>query len=74
MVPPASTSVSSVGIERRGVPMAENAWRGVSALTHGDNVRAAHRAHPDAGAELVIANTSVSSRHLLALAGHEKDF
>ncbi|MBT5753412.1 MAG: homocysteine S-methyltransferase family protein, partial [Acidimicrobiaceae bacterium] len=42
-------------IERRGVPMVENAWCGVSALTHGDDVRAVHRAHIDAGAELIIA-------------------
>lgn len=61
-------------IERRGVPMVENAWCGVSALTHGDDVQAVHRAHIDAGAELLIANTYASSRHLLARAGHEKDF
>lgn len=61
-------------IERRGVPMIENAWCGVSALTHGDDVRAVHRAHIDAGAELLIANTYASSRHLLALAGHENSF
>jgi methionine synthase I (cobalamin-dependent) len=63
-----------IDIEHRGVPMVENAWCGVSPLTHDDNVRAAHRAHPHAGAELAIANTSVSSQHLLALACHEKDF
>ena len=63
-----------IDIERRCVPMVENAWCGVSPLTHDDNVRAAHRAHPHAGAELAIANTSVSSQHLLALACHEKDF
>ncbi|MDG1088630.1 MAG: homocysteine S-methyltransferase family protein, partial [Acidimicrobiales bacterium] len=61
-------------IERRGVPMVENAWCGVSALTHGDDVRAVHRAHIDAGAELIIANTYASSRHLLARAGEEEHF
>jgi len=61
-------------IERRGVPMVENAWCGVSALTHGDDVRAVHRAHIDAGAELIIANTYASSRHLLARAGEEQHF
>jgi len=61
-------------IERRGVPMVENAWCGVSALTHGDDVRAVHQAHIRAGAEVIIANTYASSRHLLARAGHEADF
>lgn len=61
-------------IERRGVPMVENAWCGVSALTHGDEVLAVHRAHIDAGAEVIIANTYASSRHLLARAGYEDDF
>lgn len=61
-------------IERRGVPMVENAWCGVSALTHGDDVQAVHRAHIEAGAEVIIANTYASSRHLLARAGHEADF
>ena len=54
--------------------MVENAWCGVSALTHGDDVRAVHRAHIDAGAELIIANTYASSRHLLARAGEEQHF
>lgn len=61
-------------IERRGVPMVENAWCGISSLTHPDDVRAVHLAHIHAGAELVIANTYASSRHLLAWAGHEDDF
>ena len=61
-------------IERRGVPMVEHAWCGVSALTHGDDVRAVHRAHIDAGAELIIANTYASSRHLLAWANMEDHF
>lgn len=61
-------------IERRGVPMVEHAWCGVSALTHGDDVQAVHRAHIDAGAELLITNTYASSRHLLARAGHEDNF
>lgn len=61
-------------IERRGVPMVENGWCGVSSLSHPGDVRAVHRAHIDAGAELVITNTYASSRHLLAWAGHEADF
>ena len=61
-------------IERRGVPMVENAWCGVSALTHPDDVRAVHLAHIQAGAELIIANTYASSRHLLAWASQEEHF
>jgi len=61
-------------IERRGVPMVENAWCGISSLTHPDDVRAVHLAHIRAGADLVITNTYASSRHLLAWAGHEDHF
>ncbi len=55
-------------IERRDVPMVQNAWCGVSSLTHPDELRAVHLAHIEAGAELIIANTYASSRHLLAWA------
>jgi len=61
-------------IERRGVPMVEGAWCGASAFTHPDDVRAVHRAHIDAGAEVIIANTYASSRHVLAQAGIEEQF
>lgn len=61
-------------IERRGVPMVENAWCGVSALTHPDDVREVHVAHIEAGAELIIANTYASSRHLLAWATMAEHF
>lgn len=57
-------------IERRGVPMVEGAWCGTSAFTHPDDVRAVHLAHIEAGAEVIIANTYASSRHLLEAAGH----
>jgi len=56
-------------IERRGVPMVEGAWCGTSALTHPDDVRAVHLAHIEAGAQVIIANTYASSRHLLEAAG-----
>lgn len=61
-------------IERRGVPMVQNAWCGVSALTHPDDVRAVHLAHIEAGAEMIIANTYASSRHLLEWADKEEHF
>ena len=61
-------------IERRGVPMTEGAWCGASAYTHPDDVRAVHLAHIEAGAEMIIANTYASSRHVLRQAGIEDQF
>ena len=61
-------------LERHGVPMVQNAWCGSSHLTHPDIVRQVHVSHIQAGAELIIANTYASSRHLLAWAGMEDDF
>jgi len=61
-------------IERRGVPMIQGAWCGGAALTHPDDVRAVHLAHIEAGAELIIANTYASSKHLLAHAHIEDQF
>lgn len=61
-------------IERRGVPMVDGAWCGSSTFTHPDDVREVHLAHIAAGAELIIANTYASSRHILAQAGIEERF
>jgi len=61
-------------IERRGVPMVQNAWCGASHLTHPDDVRAVHVAHIQAGAQMIVANTYASSRHLLAYADMEPHF
>lgn len=61
-------------IERRGVPMIEGAWCGGAHLSHPDDVRQVHVDHIKAGAELIIANTYASSRHLLAAAGIEEHF
>ena len=61
-------------IERRGVPMVEGAWCGSSTFTHPDDVREVHLAHIAAGAEVIIANTYASSRHILAQAGIEERF
>lgn len=61
-------------IERRGVPMTEGAWCGTSTFTHPDDVREVHLAHINAGAEMIIANTYASSRHVLAQAGIEERF
>jgi len=61
-------------IERRGVPMTDGAWCGNSAFTHPDDVRAVHLNHIEAGAELIIANTYASSRHVLANADLQDSF
>lgn len=61
-------------LERRGVPMVEHAWCGDSARTHPDDLRAVHLAHIEAGAELIIANTYASSRHVLEQAGVDEHF
>lgn len=61
-------------IERRGVPMIQGAWCGGSHLTHPDDVRAVHVAHIEAGAEMIVANTYASSKHVLAHAGIDEHF
>lgn len=61
-------------IERRGVPMVDGAWCGSSTFTHPDDVREVHLAHIAAGAEIIIANTYASSRHVLAQAGIPERF
>ena len=61
-------------IERRGVPMIEGAWCGGAHLSHPDDVMQVHIDHIKAGAELIIANTYASSRHLLAAAGIEEHY
>jgi len=61
-------------IERREVPMTEGAWCGAATLTHPDDVCAVHVDHINAGAELIIANSYASSRHVLAQAGLEDRF
>lgn len=52
-------------LERAGVPMVQGAWCGDAARTHAPQLRNVHLAHIRAGAELIIANTYASSRHLL---------
>ncbi|MEM7096082.1 MAG: homocysteine S-methyltransferase family protein [Actinomycetota bacterium] len=61
-------------LERRGVPMVQGAWTGDAARTHPDELREIHRSHIAVGAELIIANTFASSRHLLAFGGLEQHF
>ena len=61
-------------IEKRGVPMVNNAWNGGGALTHPDTVRQVHEDYIHFGAQIVISNTFSTSRHVLKDAGLEKNF
>ena len=61
-------------IERRGVPMVDNAWNGGGALTHPDIVRGVHEDYIRHGAQVVISNTFSTSRHTLQDAGMEEHF
>lgn len=61
-------------IEKRGVPMVNNAWNGGGALTHPDTVRQVHEDYIRSGAQIVISNTFSTSRHVLKDAGLEKHF
>lgn len=60
--------------ERRGVPRLEPAWSGGAALSHPDIVRQVHADYLDAGAEVIIANTFATHRHVLEQAGVADDF
>jgi S-methylmethionine-dependent homocysteine/selenocysteine methylase len=61
-------------IERRGVPMIDNAWNGAGALTHPDIVRQVHEDYIRCGAQIVITNTFSTSRHVLQDADLEEHF
>ena len=61
-------------IERRGVPMVEDAWNGGGALTHPKIVRQVHEDYIRLGAQVVITNTFSTSRHVLRDAGMEEHF
>ncbi|MCJ7537555.1 MAG: homocysteine S-methyltransferase family protein [Anaerolineales bacterium] len=61
-------------IERRGVPMVDNAWNGMGAMTHPDIVRQVHEDYIRCGAQIIISNTFSTSRHVLQDAGFEEHF
>jgi homocysteine S-methyltransferase len=61
-------------IERRSVPMLDNAWNGGGAMTHPDIVRQVHEDYIRCGAQIVISNTFSTSRHVLQDAGLEEHF
>lgn len=60
--------------ERRGVPVLADAWSGGSALTHPDVLRGIHADYIAAGAQVIIANTFATHRHVLEAAGVAEDF
>lgn len=56
-------------IEKRGVPMDGAAWCAVAHDTHPEIVKGVHEDYIEAGAEVIIANTFTTSRHVLEEAG-----
>lgn len=56
-------------LEVLGVPMVDRAWCALASASHPEAVKTVHRNNIEAGAELIIANTFTSSRHILDDAG-----
>lgn len=56
-------------LQKRGVPMDETAWSGAGVLGYEDMLRAVHEDYIRAGAEVIIANTFGTTRHMLEPAG-----
>lgn len=56
-------------LERRGVPMNDDAWSAAAIATHPQTVRAVHEDYIRAGADVVTANSFSTARHQLEPAG-----
>ncbi|WP_047865965.1 homocysteine S-methyltransferase family protein [Rubrobacter aplysinae] len=56
-------------IEKRGVPMDDASWCAAALDSHPEVVREVHESYIRAGAEVIIANTFTTSRHILEEAG-----
>jgi S-methylmethionine-dependent homocysteine/selenocysteine methylase len=56
-------------LEKAGVPMDGKVWSGRAVLSHPDTVRSVHEAFISAGAEVIIANTFATARHMLEPGG-----
>ncbi len=56
-------------LQHCGVPMDGNVWSGRAVLSHPDAVVETHEAFIRAGAEVIIANTFASARHMLEPGG-----
>jgi len=61
-------------LERRGVPMDHKAWSATATLTHPEVLRQIHADYLQAGAEILIANTFSTARHVLEPAGLGEQF
>lgn len=61
-------------LELLAVPTVENAWCALASLVSPEAVLDVHRRNLQVGAELIIANTFVCSRHVLESAGHGDQF
>lgn len=61
-------------MQHLGIPMTEGAWCGLGTVTHPDLVEQVHLSFLEVGAEVIVANTYASSRHLLAGIGEEEQF
>ena len=58
-------------LERRGVPMDNNAWCGIANETHPDSVRELHADYIRAGADVIIANTFGTAPHVIAATDYD---
>ena len=56
-------------LERAGVPMDGKVWSGRAVLSHPETVRSIHEQFITAGAEVIIANTFATARHMLEPGG-----
>src|SRR3990172_7718541 len=56
-------------LERRGVPMDPLVWSALAAKTHAGVLREVHEDYIRAGAQVIIANTFSTARHMLEAAG-----
>ncbi len=56
-------------LQHAGVPMDDKVWSGRAVLSNPDAVRQAHEAFIRAGAEVIIANTFATARHMLEPGG-----
>lgn len=57
-------------LQARGVPMNETCWCGLAQFSHPDLVRRIHEDYIEAGADVIIANTFATARHVLEPIGY----
>ncbi len=61
-------------LEKRGVPMDHTAWSASALHTHPEVVRSVHEDYVRAGADIIIANSFSTARHVLEPAGMGSEF